>query len=177
MASIDKRPKKNGEISYEVNIRRKGFEISKTFRTEEDANLYAFYKERLIDNMDNFEVNIKNRVTLKDLTELKLKNVTERRARQDIENAFMKVRPHIGDKFLSEITYDNWIEIAKKLLGEYVYKGARNETNKRLMSIASLRRYFAVISSIYSNAGTYGIEVENLPLKVLQNYIYKQMGK
>jgi len=177
MASIEKRAKKNGEINYQVNIRRKGFEIYKTFRTEEDANLYAFYKERLIDNMDNFEIDIKNRVTLKDILEIKLNSVEDIRARQDIENSYMRVHPYIEDKFLSEISYDDWLHIAKSLLGESVYRGAKNEKNKRLMSVSTLRRYFAVMSSIFSNAANHGIRVHNHPLDVLKAYIYPEVNK
>src|ERR1700679_1545188 len=71
MACIQERPNENGDVSYRVSIRKKGHIISKSFYTKEDAEIYAFYKERLIDLMENFEVPIEKRLTLQSIMNIR----------------------------------------------------------------------------------------------------------
>lgn len=174
MACLEKRPRKDGTIAYEVNIRKKGYEIYKTFDNEEDARLYSFYKERLIDNMHNFEVPLKERLTIEQIFDLKLKSIDEfeRRTINDIckskERLSMFFDPH---KFIHQISYDEWLDCAKKLLDFDVFRGAEKDHNKRKMSLKSLRKIFAYLSASISHANSLGIELDNLPLKVIQTFI------
>lgn len=171
MASIEKRPNDNG-FSYRVMIRKKGFEIYKTFSNEEDAKLYIFYKERLIDNMNNFDVPLKDRVTLEQLFELKKKACEgyDKRTLNELDNVFNRVKSFISEnKFFHEISYDQWLSIAKSVYEMDVFRGSK--TNIIKMSPITLRRYFATLSSVISHAVSLGIAVENYPLKVLQAYI------
>src|ERR1700758_1345241 len=99
MASIEKRQGKEG-CSYRVAIRKKGIEIYKTFSNEEDANLYVFFKERLIDNMENFDVPLNQRITLEQIIELKKddqKNLNPR-ADSDLDLAFSKINKFLPEK-------------------------------------------------------------------------------
>ncbi len=173
MATIEKRKNGNG-FSFRVSIRRKGIEIYKTFKTEEDANLYAFYKERLIDNMEAFDVPLKSRVTLRQIIELKISTLDKSigRAVEEFEIACDRVSKFLDkDKFIDGITFDEWLNIAKSMLQEDVFHGSKTENGKRKMSLGTLRRYFANISSAISYAQTQGIEINNIPLKVMQIYI------
>lgn len=173
MAVIQKR--KNGDgFSYRVQIRKKGTEIYKSFITEEDAKLYAFYKERLIDNMAAFDVPLKLRVNLRQIIELKISSLdkTPKRAAEEFETAYARVSKYIKEnKFIIDISMDDWLNIAKSMLQDDVFYGSKTENGKRKMSLLTLRRYFANISSAISYAQSQGIEIDNLPLKVIQTYI------
>ena len=172
MAKIEERIQKDGKPSYRVQIRKRGIDISRTFRNKDDAELYANYKERLIDLMSNFEVPLGDRVTLVNLLELKSKGETDRRTISEFNSCKNRFLEAFGkDRFMNSISYDEWVEVAKKLFNSDVYRGAMNEKNKRKMSPETLRRIFALISSCISHANKMGIELENIPLKVIQNHI------
>lgn len=178
MATIEKKPIKGGSFSYRIMIRKKNQNIYKSFDNEEDAKLYVFYKERLIDNIESFDVDLKDRVTLKQIIELKSKNVESERYRSDLINAFAYIERFINvNKFLNEISYDNWLDCAKKLLDVDVYQGVKTEETKRKMSISSLRRNFAVMSASFSYSIEKGINLENHPMKVLASFINPKMPK
>lgn len=178
MASIAKRTSSKGEITYRVMIRKKNLEVSKSFHTEEDAKLYAFYKERLIDNMANFEVDMKDRVTLRQVMELRMLKipVTESKSISDISTALDKMCKHFPvDKFLINIPYEKWLEACKKIYTEPVFRGSNKEHNMRQMSVKTLRRVFATVSSAISHTIFMGIPLENHALKVIQTHINPMM--
>ncbi len=180
MASIEKRKNSDGSFSYRLSIRKKNFEIYQTFYTEEDAKLYEFYKERLIDNMEAFEVPLKDRVTVEQIFELKIKEISEYSPRNisDVNLSLDRIKQFFTNKkFINEFSFDDWLNFAKNLYGSDVFRGGKTEKGKRKMSIATLRRIFAVISSVYSNAIAMGIELENHPLKVIQTFITPLMKK
>lgn len=171
MASIEKKRVGDG-FSYRIQIRKKGIEIYKTFSNEEDAKLYIFYKERLIDNMTNFDIPLKDRVTLEQLFELKKKACEgyDKRTLNELDNVFNRVNSFIGEnKFFHEISYDQWLSIAKSVYEMDVFRGSK--TNIIKMSPITLRRYFATLSSVISHAISLGISLENYPLKVMKTYI------
>ena len=177
MGSIQKHESKNGN-SYQVQIRKKGIEIHKTFKTEEDANLFIFYRERLIDNMEAFDVTIEKRVTLEQLYEMKTKDIKPGKVYSDFLNSLQRIKPYFENKFFVEQhTYLDWLTAAKDLFSKEVYRGAKSERGRRIMSPKTLRRIFACASSVYSNAIAMGINVENLPLRVVQNYINPMIKK
>lgn len=178
MHEIEKRYDKNGIVSYRINIRRGNVDISRTFFTEEDAKLFAFYKERLIDNMKTFEVPLKERVTLRQIIELKINSNIELDTRSigELNKSCERLENILGhDKFLCQLSYDDWLKAAKLLYDLPVYRGSKAEHNKRSMSLKTLRRILATISSAFSNAQEIGIDIENHPLKVIQLYINPQI--
>ncbi len=144
MAVIQKTKTDKGEERYRINIRKKGSDHEyKTFLTQEDAELYVFYKERLITNMKNFEVPIEARITLRQIIELKLNTVdtTKEKFRDDFTYSMNMVSPYIDpDVFISKYSYDNWLECAKKVYATPVYRGSKAEHNKREMSQKTLRQ-------------------------------------
>jgi|HubBroStandDraft_5_1064220.scaffolds.fasta_scaffold431308_1 hypothetical protein len=175
MAKVEKRELANGKISYRVLIRKKGLEISKTFANEEDANLYATYKEDLIQNMSNFDVPINERVTLLQVVELKLQETTNKEAIKDLEYSFQKIKPYIDiNKNLHLITYDDWLNCAKNVLKNSIYRDGKSLTNiHKPISPRTVRNYFAYISSAFAHCAEKGIKLENFPLKVIGDYISK----
>lgn len=177
MAIIRSRKLKNGQETYNVMIRKKVngtlTNISKTFMVKEDAELFIFYKERLMTNMDNFEIPLEQRVTLNDLFDLKQRESSfGDRSDSDFivcrERCLRFLKKH---NFVSELSFEDWKECLHNMSKMEVYKGSKSEKNKRIISIASLRRIFAVVSSVYSHAISKGIPVENHPLKVVQTCI------
>lgn len=180
MARIEKR--KNGSgFSYRVVIRRKGIEIYKSFPEEEDAKMYAYYKEKLIDNMTNFDVPLKDRVTLRQILDMKLKEMQDhdKRSKADMELSFSRVMERLpkNKMFVNQLTYEDWLEIAKDIYNTNVHRGVKQEHTARQMSPISLRRLFASLSSAMSHAQGCGIELDNHPLKVIQSYISPMIKK
>ncbi len=173
MATIEKRPNKNG-FSWRVMIRKKNQEVYKSFDTEEDANLYVFYKERLIDNIANFDVPIQDRVTLMQIMELKIQTIDEsdKRTIGDYDMTVRRLKDCFGDiMFYQSLTFEHWVEAAKKLLQTDVYKGAKTEAAKRKMSPNTLRKIFAHASAAVSYAQHQGIAIDNHPMKVMNTFI------
>lgn len=174
MANIRKRISRTGEITYSVNIRRKDIDVCKTFFDEEDAKMYIWYKERLIDNMKNFEVPLSDRITLQQVFEMKISTIPEcnRKAISDMNMSKNRLCEIFGkNKFLHEISFEDWVNAAKKLCTCDVFRGAKTENSKRKMSTSTLRKIFAYASSSISYALKKGLNFENHPLKVMQTYI------
>lgn len=174
MACIRTRVTKKNDEKYHVGIRKKGVEIHKSFLFKEDAELYAKWKENLIDCMDNFEVNIKNTITLEALFDLKIKSISEdsKRTILDITNTKRTVLDYFNDKiFVSDISFEDWKNFAVALYDKDVYRGAKSGNNVRKISIETLRKLFAYASTAYSYAQSQGIEIENHPLRVIQTFI------
>lgn len=174
MGSISKRKLKNGSFSYHTSIRKKNHEIIKSFSTEEDAKLFIFHKERLIDLIENFEIPIEQRIMIKTVFELKQKSMKETSPKEviDMQNSAERVIVNFGEKiFCHELAYDDWVRVAKSLLDDDVYRGAKNENGKRKMSPLTLRKIFAHASSAISFVQKQGINIENHPLQVMKTFI------
>lgn len=171
---------KRGPRNYQARLRIDGSEISKTFTHEEDAQLYIDYKERLHTKMKNFEIPIKDMVTLNQIFELKLKSVplNDRRTISDIKLCQTRFTSIFhGIRFYSDITFEDWIKSAETLYSEDVFKGAKTENGRRKMSPVTLKKIFAYASASVSYAQSQGIEVENHPLRVIQCYITPLIDK
>jgi len=173
MSRIEERILKDGRKSYRVSIRRKNIEIYKTFLEREDAELYSYYKEKLIDNMNNFDVEIKESIRISDLFELKINTLESHQVREikDFGNSLERISLFLGNKFLNQISFNEWLECAKSLINIEVYRGSKSPKGKRKMSMGTLRKIFAHASSCISYAKTKGIVLDNHPLKVIQCFI------
>lgn len=179
MAKIEKRQCKDGSFSWRVGLRKNGIDISKTFYSEEDAKLYAFYKERLLDNIKAFDVSLKDRVTLKQIFEMKIESIVniDKKELNSFKNACERFCEVFKDKFfLCEITLDDWKRAAKSIYEKDVFRGSKTEKNKRKMSPTTLKRIFAYASSSITHAQSKGIDLENHALKVIQQIINPMIG-
>lgn len=173
MAKIEERSGR-----FRAMIRKKGVEISKTFSSRDMAELWARYKEDLIDNMDAFDVDIKDRVSVKELFELKLKTFETERSKHDTDYTFSRISEFLDvSRCMKEIGYDEWIDIAKRIYEKPVYRGAVKEKNKKKMSPVTLRKILASLSAVVSHAQSLGIALDNHPLKVIQSFINPMIKK
>jgi hypothetical protein len=180
MGTISKKENKDGSTSYHVTIRLKECDICKTFHNEEAANLYILYKEDLINKMVNFEIPIKERIRLCDIFEMKIleEKITDKKTINDYKTSLNRINSIIGENtFLSNTTFDLWLDCAKQLFAEPVYRGAKTENGKRDMSPITLRRIFAYASSAFSFIQKKNIQFENYPLKVIQTFINPKIKK
>lgn len=171
MAVIVKRVSKEKKLTYQCKIRMKGHESFKTFLNEKDAQTYAFYKERLINNMENFEVPLEERITLKSIFEMKADSIDSAniRGKRDIMGSFERINQFLGNKlFVQQITYKDWEKAFEEISKMEVYMGGKSDKSKRLISTKTIRNIFAFSSSCFSYAISKGINIENHPLKIIQ---------
>lgn len=174
MAHIRSRITKKKDKTFSVEIRKRGIDITKTFSKKEDAELYCKWKENLIELMDNFDVDISQTITIEELFNMKLSSVGEgnKRTYNDINNVKTTILSCLSDKkFASDMSFDDWKNLAKSLYDKDVYRGAKSGNNIRKISLETLRKFFAYCSASYSHAQTLGIELENHPLRVIQTFI------
>jgi hypothetical protein len=177
--SIRKRQNKDGSYSYCVDIVKKDLSIYKTFSREDDAKLFEFYKTNLLNNKEAFDIPLKNRVTLDHIIDLKMES---KKMDQKEISSFNKTREVLNqrfgkDKYLCQISYDEWLNAAKDVYATPVFRGAVKEKNKRIMTPTTLKRVFAYASSAISNAMNMGIEIDNYALKVIQTHITPMIEK
>lgn len=170
MATIKKRQDSKGNTSFTVLIRKKGLEVCKTFYDEEEANLYIWYKERLIQEMENYESPIHERISLKQIFEMKIQKIDPSNFREinGFDNTCKRFLEFFKSKFfLHQISFNDWKECLDNFLKNE--KNMRDESKN--VSMKSIRKFFAYASSCFSNAIENGINLENHPLKILQLYI------
>lgn len=176
MAVIIKRENKDGSTSFRVSIRTKNIEICKTFQNEEDAKLFIFFKEKLINNMSNFDIPIENRITLEQVIEMKLEEVDNHRSKTDFTMSASRILACLKKHtFLCELSFEDWVQACKNLSDKDVFRGSKNQHNARTPSLSTIRRVFATLSSAFSYAISKGIPVENHPLKIVQTFINDKM--
>ena len=174
MASIKINENKDGSASYQVQIRRKNIDVYKSFSNKEDALLYASYKERLIDNIHNFEVDLQDRISISQLFELKIQNAIDVSSKEikDIENSSKRFVDYFGKNTpVNSIPFEKWKEFAEILYMSDVFRGYNSEKGKRKMSAITLRKIFAHASSAISYAQSHGMNLENHPLNIIQTHI------
>jgi hypothetical protein len=179
MAAIRERIGSKGEKSYSVVIRMKDLEEQKTFMTREDAELFAFFREKLHKNMKAFEIPIKDRVRLRDVIEFKKEQMKDKDLRTicEFDNAFKRTIENIKNHtFLGELTFDDWHECLKNI-STMSLPVRGNAITRALISPSSVRRLFATLSSAFSTAIASGIPIENYPLQIVQKYINPMIKK
>jgi hypothetical protein len=121
--------------------------------------------------MDSFDVPINERLRLIDIIEMKKKDLTDERNKRDFDVAFERIHANLPKHvFLSELTLLHWHDCMKKL-SQMVFPIKYGSQVKRTLTLVSIRRVFANISSAFSHAISLGIPLENYPLKVIQLYL------
>lgn len=185
MACITKKENLNGSISYNVHIKKKkrGEQIFKTFYNLEDAKLFEYYKERLLVNIDNFEVPMTELLRVIDILEIKRKasekSVTKKWT-SHMKSGGEKITKaiiHLKGKecFFHELNYEDWLAIAKYIFTIPTYIGFDSTKNKRQMGMKTLRNVFAYLSSAISHCQSIGINIENHALQVIRCFITPMM--
>lgn len=178
MASIRKRVSESGVTKYHVSIRKKGQTISASFNDMETAKLFAHIKEKVIDEMEAFEIKPKDLIRLKDGFQIKMEDAQEENLSshtiQDIKKAYDFFSLELGEDFyLNDLTYEKIKEITEKLFKVKVCHGGdrKDFKNYKLPSASTVRRNLASISSIYGTLIKKGINIRN-PFQEFLTYFH-----
>lgn len=159
---------------YRVKIRKKNVSLYKTFKDKETAELFVWYKEKLIDEMDAFEVPPQQLFTLKDAFDLKIKSMEESgtyslKYFQDLHVDLNRLKEYIPeDTYLNDITFEMLKDIFHKMSTTTVRKGGNQYEKSKTSGIISqisprtLRRCLFTLSSLYSHLQSKGIQINNV---------------
>lgn len=183
MANIETRKNQDGSTTFRVQIRKKGKEIYKSFRNEEDANIFVFYKEKLLDNIENFDTKIESRVSLEQAFELKVLSF-ENGNKRNIDdyifslkrlNEYFKTSKNCDIVYLNNLNHIDWIGCALRMMNTHVYRGGKTEAGKRIMSFSTLRKIFAHAASCISFLQSSGMVLHNHPQEVIKSHISQKI--
>lgn len=116
MAYIRESENQDGKKKYNVEIRTRKNIIRKTFEDRKTAELFAWYKEKLIKEMDNFELELKQMITLKDAMDVFMSQDFTHKNPKYIPDSKADYQQII--QFIPESTYLN--EISKETLEEFI---------------------------------------------------------
>lgn len=163
---------------YHVEIRRKNFQsMCATFSCEEDALLWARYKEDLLDQINSFEPPKNELITLDAAIDMKLQQLTDEQATkktiQDIVNLKTILKDHLH-KSLHECDESFFREFFASLLNTKVKRGGiRGEKSlgrTNTISPATILSRINRLCSVFSNLIQSGIANYNPVYPVYQHY-------
>ncbi len=164
MANIEKRTDKNGNLTYRVKVRLKGYPVqSASFDRLTDARKWAASTESAIREGRHFPSNVTKRKTLEDAIERYLNGITNPSKHFDGHNRLHleRWRDEIGYLTLSEVTSDKIAEIRDKLLTETTPRGARR-------SPSTVNRYLSSLSPVFTLAVNEWGWMDDTPLRKLK---------
>lgn len=176
MASI----RKNDSGNFRADIRKKGSKnVSASFSNKETAELWAAYKEDLIDQIKKFEVPLEDMINLETAIDMKVENMVnenfDKKSIGDVEilkNTFSEFL----DRSLVSISYDELFKKMGTMLNTIVKKGGHGEKgDKRVQSPLTVLKKFGCLSSVYSMLISNGMNLENHALKIMA--ILRKMSK
>ena len=158
---------------FHVLIRKKGQSIGKAFSDKETTELYAKYKEDLIDEMEAFDVQRSKMITLESAIDLKIEQMKndERDDKTISDIAILKKEFHdYLDLPINELKYDMLKQRANEMLVAVVLRGGSLKTHsgrKCIQSPVTVRKKFASLSSVISHLNKLGIDCENNAFRLL----------
>lgn len=160
---------------YHIQIRKKGYpQVSRSFFELEDAEQYVYYKEKLMQNMKNFQIPIEDRLTLEFVLDKKIEGSEHlsNKTQMELKNTRLRLMNYFGkNRMYNDISLDEWQKFAHDCSEMYVYRGGKNENCKRRMSPETLRSIFAYTSSAVNFCKDEGAKLLNHPLTIMQTYI------
>ena len=127
MASIEKRVSENGDISYRVKVRIKGYPVqSATFERKTDANTWAASTESAIKEGRHFKTAEAKRHTLGELIDSYIKDELPKKPKnaKNKKTQLLWWKSEIGKYALADVTPSLIVEYKDKLLAGLV----RNST-------------------------------------------------
>ena len=163
---------------YYVTIRKKNFQpICAAFSCEEDALLWAKYKEDLLDQINSFEPHKNELITLDAAIDMKLQQLTDKQADkktiQDIVNLKTVLKDHLH-RSLHECDESFFREFFTSLLNTKVQRGGiRGEKSlgrTNTISPATILSRINRLCSVFSNLIQLGITNHNPTYPIYQHY-------
>lgn len=160
---------------YRVQIRKKNQEISKSFSQKEDAELYAKWKEDLIDQIDNFSPSPEELLTLDSAIDMKVKDAEEKGLDFRTITSLKGLKVHFADELhrsLNELSYDFLLSKAKVFMQTEVKHGGCYSTggNLKMPSVKTVSNRFRYLSTVIGFANMNGFSFQNHSLAIL-NYL------
>lgn len=168
MASI-----KHREGKLYVQIRKKNIDLYATFSNENDAILWARYKEEMIDLISNFDPPLKEMISLNDAIDLKIESIQniDKKTLNDYSNlkAFFEI---FINKKLNQIAYSDLMNHFENMIKVPVTRGGSNKKNGNIKTFfpspVTIFRKFAYLSTVYQNMIEKGVEIDNIAIKICQ---------
>lgn len=158
MATISERKSKDGTIRYRAIIRLKGQPAqSATFQRLRDAKIWVTQTEAAIREGRYFKGQEAHRKTLADLIDQYMRLEMPKRQpaeQQKIKNALGWWRREIGDLLLQDLSPSTLAQARDKLLNSPSErnKNAKNRTESKTKSPATVTRYMALLSQAFTVA-------------------------
>lgn len=144
MATIQQRKTKNG-IHYRVQIRLKGSPIQRaTFDRKTDAKKWIQQTETAIREGRYFKTSESRKHTFSDLANRYQKEVLPRKVKTKQEGQLLWWKEHLGHCLLADITSPLIVEYRDKLANEMI--------RGKLRSPATIVRYLAILSHVFTVA-------------------------
>lgn len=161
--------------NYRVSIRRKNQDIYKTFFEKEDAELYAKWKEDLIDQIDNFSPSPEELLTLDSAIEMKIKDAEDKELDFRTISSLKGLKIHFADdlnKSLNEFSYEFLLSKAKIFMQTEVRHGGHHAKggNLKMPSVKTVSNRFRYLSTVIGYVNMNGFSFQNHSLAVL-NYL------
>lgn len=160
--------------NFRAHIRKKGIELSATFKHQEDAELWALYKEDLIDSIQAFDMPLKEGITLQDAIELKMSKIEINSSKKEFNEytILLKFFEEFCPKSIGDIKYVDLVKCYEEKIKTPIYRGGTGKNDetgiKKLPSHLTILKKFAYLSTIYQMLIEDGVDLENIALKVMQ---------
>jgi len=148
MASIQARKSANGEVSYRVQVRLRGYPIqTATFDRKTDARKWAAQTESAIQEGRYFKTSESKRHILGELIDRYIRSIlpTKPKSQDKQETQLLWWKKEVGARALSDITPALLAECRDKLLSEITYR-------RRKRGAATTNRYLAALSHAFTIA-------------------------
>jgi len=162
MANIEKRTSKNGDITFRVKVRIKGYpEQTATFTRLTDARKWAQQTESAIHERRYFKTSEAKRHTLAEAIDRYISIVLPKKKPKSIKDQKVQLlwwRDNIGHYVLSDITPAVIVEYRDKLSHGITPRG-------RVRSSSTINRYLAALSHLFTIAINEWGWLEDTPLR------------
>jgi hypothetical protein len=160
---------------FSCSIRKRNGELNATFSSKETAELWARYKEDLIDEISSFNPEIEEMFTLGEAISFKEQETKDRNLDKKTQNDIYNLYREFEDVLhvpLKHIDLDYYIKKAERMLNTIVRKGgARLKPGTglaRQQSPSTVLRKFTYLGGVYSLMQKRGLKIENLPQKICE---------
>lgn len=165
---------------WTVDIRKKNCSMQATFSDRETAELWAKYKEDIVDEIENFSPPTDELFTLSNAIDLKARSLKEKEAAHKTIDDTLKLKVYFdkfSDKSLSDISLEDYSEHCKMMLNMIVQRGGSLNKGKPVQqSPATVYKKFRYLSIVYSFMQEQGVKIVNHPQAILRE-LEKKMGK